>query len=128
MSFIIGGLWEGFSNAVYGGLVEPILNFFKSIGESIANFFKGVGTSIYNAIIGFIDQVIGFIEYSLNSVRQYLPYAIMITISWTMITRAWKSEKLSLLKKIGLTIASPCLLYTSPSPRDISGSRMPSSA
>ena len=27
-----------------------------------------------------------------------------------------------------LTVAPTCLLYTSPSPRDISGSRMPSSA
>ena len=111
MSFIISGLWEGFSNAVYSGFVEPILNFFESIGESIADFFREIGASIYNAIIGFIDSVISFIEYSLNSVRQYLPYAIMITISWTMITRAWKSEKLPLLKKIGLTIASPIVGY-----------------
>ena len=29
---------------------------------------------------------------------------------------------------IGATTENPCLLYTSPSPRDISGSRMPSSA
>ena len=28
----------------------------------------------------------------------------------------------------GLEVKMPCLLYTSPSPRDISGSRMPSSA
>jgi len=35
----------------------------------------------------------------------------MITISWTMITRAWKSERLSFLKKIGLTIASPIVGY-----------------
>ena len=32
-------------------------------------------------------------------------------------------------KKINyIRIREPCLLYTSPSPRDISGSRMPSSA
>ena len=29
---------------------------------------------------------------------------------------------------IGLTPCNPCLLYTSPSPRDLSTSRMPSSA
>ena len=29
---------------------------------------------------------------------------------------------------LGITEASPCLLYTSPSPRDLSTSRMPSSA
>jgi len=111
MSFTISGIWEGFSNAIYGGFVEPVLSFFESIGESIADFFRGIGTSIYNAIIGFIDSIIGFIEYSLNSIRQYLPYAIMITITWTIMTRAWRSEKLSFLKKIGLTIASPIIGY-----------------
>ena len=30
--------------------------------------------------------------------------------------------------KIGMELFYACLLYTSPSPRDISGSRMPSSA
>jgi len=58
MSFIIRGIWEGFNNAIYSGFVEPILNFFKSVGESIANFFREMGASIYNAIIGFIDSVI----------------------------------------------------------------------
>ena len=32
------------------------------------------------------------------------------------------------MKKYGMGSANSCLLYTSPSPRDISGSRMPSSA
>ena len=40
------------------------------------------------------------------------------------------SEKIKIIKfdLIVLDIMMPCLLYTSPSPRDISGSRMPSSA
>ena len=32
------------------------------------------------------------------------------------------------LPKGGMTLVDACLLYTSPSPRDISGSRMPASA
>ena len=32
------------------------------------------------------------------------------------------------LRKVNIYRWDPCLLYTSPSPRDISGSRMPSSA
>ena len=35
---------------------------------------------------------------------------------------------IKILIKAGRTIAKPCLLYTSPSPRDQRGSRMPSSA
>ena len=37
-------------------------------------------------------------------------------------------DAIAFLKKQGKFQNSPCLLYTSPSPRDISGSRMPSSA
>ena len=36
--------------------------------------------------------------------------------------------RLKLEKEIGRKLYNTCLLYTSPSPRDISGSRMPSSA
>ena len=40
-----------------------------------------------------------------------------------------KDEMFSTTKDdVVLAIAEACLLYTSPSPRDISGSRMPSSA
>ena len=38
------------------------------------------------------------------------------------------SKKMSRDAKEGVVAVSGCLLYTSPSPRDISGSRMPSSA
>ena len=37
-------------------------------------------------------------------------------------------ESLTMLNEINTLNNSSCLLYTSPSPRDISGSRMPSSA
>ena len=111
MSFIISGIWEGFCDAIYNGFVKPIVDFFNWVWTSIVNFFTWLGTAIYNAIVGFIDSVIGFIEYVLNSIRQYLPYAIMITMAWTIITRTWKSEKLSFLKKIGLTIATPIVSF-----------------
>ena len=115
ISYALSGIWEGFSSAVYDGLVKPIADFFSWLGTTIYNaiidFFTWLGTSIYNAIVWVIDQVIGFFEYVLNSIRQYLPYAIMITIAWTIITRTWKSEKLSFLKKIGLTIATPIISF-----------------
>jgi len=109
MSLTIGGIWEGFSDAIYNGLVEPIQDFISSIGASIVDFFTDLGEAIRNAIIGFVDATISFVEYSLNYIRQYLPYAIMITISWIIVTRAWRSEKLSFFNKIGLTIASPII-------------------
>ena len=47
-----------------------------------------------------------------------------------MATRASESEnaKLEMLARMIRQQPNGCLLYTSPSPRDISGSRMPSSA
>ena len=39
-----------------------------------------------------------------------------------------KAEDIEQIKYIGEAIADICLLYTSPSPRDLSTSRMPSSA
>ena len=39
-----------------------------------------------------------------------------------------RSTTIETVKSIASQVFIPCLLYTSPSPRDISGSRMPSSA
>ena len=115
ISYALSGIWEGFSSAVYDGLVKPIADFFSWLGTTIYNaiidFFTWLGTSIYNAIVWVIDQVIGFFEYVLNSIRQYLPYAIMVTVAWIIITRTWKSENLSLLKKIGITIVTPIVSF-----------------
>jgi len=89
ISYALSGIWEGFSSAVYDGIVKPIVDFFSWLGTTIYNaiidFFTWLGTSIYNAIVWVIDQVIGFFE--------------------------WKSEKLSFLKKIGLTIATPIVSF-----------------
>ena len=107
----IPNLWEGLREQIYEGFVKPILDFFNSIWETIYNTFVNIGTTIRNAIIGFIDSAIAFFEYTLNYIRQYLPYAIMITISWVLVTRTWRSEKLSLGKKIAYTILSPIIGY-----------------
>ena len=115
ISYALSGIWEGFCDAVYNGFVKPIVDFFSWLGTTIYNaiigFFTWLGTSIYNAIVWVIDQVIGFFEYVLNSIRQYLPYAIMVTVAWIIITRTWKSENLSLLKKIGITIVTPIVSF-----------------
>ena len=66
---------------------------------------------------------------SLISVVQ-IPYFFFALVIYAIATFYW----LYILQKIPLSLAYPftalaiCLLYTSPSPRDLSTSRMPSSA
>ena len=62
--------------------------------------------------------------YVLTNILKYVPGGM-----WHFV------ERFNFIKKISnpqialySTLIEPCLLYTSPSPRDISGSRMPSSA
>jgi len=104
-------IWEGLGSEIYEWFISPVLDFFNMIWDRIVEFFQNLGRTIYNAIVSFVDSAITFIEYTLNSIRQYLPYAIMITISWTLVTRTWKSEKLSLFKKIAYTILAPVIGY-----------------
>jgi len=104
-------IWEGLGSEIYEGFISPILEFLNTVWNRIVEFFQNLGKTIYNAIVSFIDSAIAFIEYTLNSIRQYLPYAIMITISWTLVTRAWKNEKLSLPKKIAYTVLAPVVGY-----------------
>jgi len=103
--------WSGLGDAIFEGFISPILDFFNTVWDTIAEWFTNLGKAIYNAVVSFVDSTISFFEYLLNSVRQYIPYAIMITISWTIITRAWKSEKMSFFKKLGVTLSAPIVGY-----------------
>ena len=58
-----------------------------------------------------------------------VPVIVQDSESKDVLTLAYTNkESLELTKKTGNSWFWSCLLYTSPSPRDISGSRMPSSA
>jgi len=92
---------------LYDNLVKPIVDFFSDVWNTIVSAFRTLGEGIYKGFLWIIDSVIGFFEYTLNSIRGYLPYAIAIALSWTIITRSWESEKLSLPKKILLTFSAP---------------------
>ena len=69
--------------------------------------------------------------------RGYKPNSNKIPMVYKILNRQIFKNQLKKMPKImvrrmhgalGLFEFNPCLLYTSPSPRDISGSRMPSSA
>ena len=76
-----------------------------------------------NTVVAFQDQK------DINSVLVEIPD---ITSSPGVVPTAVWFEEPSEILKIGISAlkmeGNSCLLYTSPSPRDISGSRMPSSA
>ena len=52
----------------------------------------------------------------------------LVSQNLNMIFKSPKGETVHALKDLNFTIKKGCLLYTSPSPRDRTRSRMPSSA
>mgnify|MGYP000327145228 CR=1 FL=1 len=80
-----------------------------TIPNSVKGFFTWLGTSIYNAIIYVIDQFIGLIEWLFNTVRAYLPYAIMISVAWFMTSSVIGNPNVPLWKKVLYPIISPIL-------------------
>ena len=77
---------------------------------------------------------LSFIRYeqkSINSMRESM--AVLVVVEHpekTSFTHSWTKESIKAAKMLGhqVFISDICLLYTSPSPRDQRGSRMPSSA
>ena len=67
------------------------------------------------------------LEYNFQKRSKELPYLLKIYIS-AVLGQLTDKELMRILNGEALTQFQNCLLYTSPSPRDISGSRMPSSA
>ena len=63
------------------------------------------------------------IEHGVKAIRYFSDKGLK-----TNCTLVFSSGQALLAAKAGATYVSPCLLYTSPSPRDQRGSRMPSSA
>ena len=99
----------------------------------VAIFSEVIATSALKETLGFskllpsLIVVIGYSTsfYFLSLVLKYLPIGITYAI--------WSGTGIVLLNLIGYLIFNQkidmiCLLYTSPSPRDLSTSRMPSSA
>ena len=53
--------------------------------------------------------------------------SLVLCHGWPELAYSWR-KVMPILVEAGLHVIVPCLLYTSPSPRDQRGSRMPSSA
>ena len=92
--------------SIYDNLLLTLLSIFTAMMTSIAG--AGGGTVLLAAMLQFMNPseaipVHGVIQFTSNIARTWLLRKFVI---WSII----------------------CLLYTSPSPRDIVGSRMPSSA
>ena len=83
----------------------------RNIADAIENPFDGCEDT-YDGIIGYLDQVC----ISKRSSTRMPNYDFMYTMCRYDLANG------------DLFVSMPCLLYTSPSPRDLSTSRMPSSA
>ena len=70
--------------------------------------------------MGLIDNIINECDIALKTLSNSKPGT---NREYPVTKKSSKSEELTKQEK-----SLSCLLYTSPSPRDISGSRMPSSA
>ena len=72
-----------------------------------------------------VGEMIAFITYTMQIVMSFL----MLSMVAVMLPRAGvAADRIDEVIKTPSTIHDPCLLYTSPSPRDVEESRMPSSA
>jgi len=101
-------LFEIIPENIFEPFFEELGNFFNNyVITPIYDFFSWLGSQLWNAILYVIDEFLEAFEWFLNQIRGYLKYAIMIVISWLMISRALKSEKLSILGKIATTIIAP---------------------
>ena len=86
----------------------------------------------------FLDLVVwGFITVYLATFQGQMPAVVTFLLGalilWDVLFRSQQGITISFLEEIWARnlmnlFASPCLLYTSPSPRDRTRSRMPSSA
>ena len=101
---------------------KPEISFFSSTFKRHSNFSQSIEKqTIYGAVkndsmssvqVERLGDLLGYVYFTLDDTTQALD------------TQRWDN----IIDKVELVIGGCCLLYTSPSPRDQRGSRMPSSA
>ena len=77
-------------------------------------FLKGM---MILAIIGAVISLIGLVSFQASQILGYISFLLIIPLFFLLVKRSHDAGR-----------SGCCLLYTSPSPRDLSTSRMPSSA
>ena len=119
---LFGGIYLGYSTQIgilYGALIGNVIAAFISSFWNMHLLASHSKISIRDQLIVVIRPVVAVIT-------------MVVLVRWfgsVGVTDYWSSiNKLALTIVLGAVIYVACLLYTSPSPRDQRGSRMPSSA
>ena len=77
---------------------------------------------------GVIDRRGNIVDHNTTSDHHELEHKRKSSVYTTCLHTEWRNFKINILDTPGLDDLVGCLLYTSPSPRDRTRSRMPSSA
>ena len=110
-------------------IVESIFTFVKDeialgvIGRGGEKFTPYLVSIFLFILVGNLFEVAPLINFPVTS-RMALPLFLSLITYFIFVFVGIKEEGFGYISHL----VWPCLLYTSPSPRDISGSRMPSSA
>ena len=102
----------------------------------LASYSDGASSSVANAAEApsFLDQIVSIVPSNPigalagGDMLQVIFFAMMLGIALTFLKDDRADLVVDVFDRLNDAMVMLCLLYTSPSPRDISGSRMPSSA
>ena len=101
---------------------DELIDFLKTLVDDIQTLTKSSDVFIFKT--NAVDKKVFAQSFSgiISDLEVYLPFRDFVNID------ALKERLTKDLKKVTIELDNFCLLYTSPSPRDLSTSRMPSSA
>ena len=128
VAFIIGALMSTPETLEYNGAyIGPDLAVQVQAAAAEGNIWKLIGTILPLYVAAIVLGLLGTLlkpfadpDWSLQASIRAAFYVMGVLISWAVLVTA-------VVDRLQVKVGS-CLLYTSPSPRDQRGSRMPSSA
>ena len=100
----------------------------KNVTGQINSRFEAAGLQIVaQKMLRLSDELAGGF-YAEHKERPFYPALVAFMTSGPVVVQVLEGEGAILKNRELMGATNPCLLYTSPSPRDRYGSRMPSSA